>query len=413
MELTTKDYELFKEFMLFKQMKESNNDIVIDNNISNDPVTINTLTRRKKGSGCINKLSGKRERPFVAKITVGYDKWTGKQNTEIIGYFKTREDANKGLDIYNLEEQKIAKTGAYQEYTQSVDAKLPKTNKGSSVNTKTNKGVPTLDDIWQIVLERSYKKVSDSTIASYKTSYKYLLPFKDTYITMIKIKDLQDMFDKFSENEMSYSSMFTIKVILKKIFDFAIMNDLIDKNYAEYIQVNDIRESKKNKKAITHEHIKVLFKNADNGDIESKMALIMIYTGMRPSELLELKTENVHIEESYVIGGIKTQTGKNRIIPIHDCIKDYLKDYIDSEVIGKSYNAYAYKYFRNIRVLDYDYTPHCCRHTFASLSEEYELKIDCVKRIMGHKFQDLTKDIYTHANIERLVKEVNRLPYLG
>ena len=52
----------------------------------------------------------------------------------------------------------------------------------------------------------------------------------------------------------------------------------------------------------------------------------MIYTGLRPTELLEILTENVHLEEKYMIGGIKTDAGKDRIIPLNDKIIPLIKN---------------------------------------------------------------------------------------
>lgn len=50
------------------------------------------------------------------------------------------------------------------------------------------------------------------------------------------------------------------------------------------------------------------------------IVLIYIYTGCRPVELLDIKSEDVHLDERYMIGGVKTEAGKNRIIPIHKAI---------------------------------------------------------------------------------------------
>ena len=40
---------------------------------------------------------------------------------------------------------------------------------------------------------------------------------------------------------------------------------------------------------------------------QSDIILIMIYTGLRPTELLEIQTENVHLNEKYMVGGMKTK----------------------------------------------------------------------------------------------------------
>lgn len=43
----------------------------------------------------------------------------------------------------------------------------------------------------------------------------------------------------------------------------------------------------------------------------------MIYNGLRPNELLDIKTKNVFLNDRYIIGEGKTEVGKDRIIPIH------------------------------------------------------------------------------------------------
>ena len=61
--------------------------------------------------------------------------------------------------------------------------------------------------------------------------------------------------------------------------------------------------------------------------------LIMIYTGLRPTELLEIQTENVHLDEKYMVGGMKTEAGKDRIIPLNDQIIPLVKNRYDGQVI--------------------------------------------------------------------------------
>ncbi len=48
--------------------------------------------------------------------------------------------------------------------------------------------------------------------------------------------------------------------------------------------------------------------------------LILIYTGMRVGELLDIRLDNVYLDQKYMIGGSKTEAGKDRVIPLHDRI---------------------------------------------------------------------------------------------
>lgn len=138
----------------------------------------------------------------------------------------------------------------------------------------------------------------------------------------------------------------------------------------------------------------------------------MIYTGMRPSELLKLKKEDIHLEERYIVGGIKTKNGINRIIPIHGCISKYVKNLSDSNILGSTYQNYLYHFNKCKDALKFECTPHSGRHTFATLANEFELNEFLVKKIMGHSAKDLTKDVYTHVDTKRLIDEINKLPDL-
>ena len=57
-----------------------------------------------------------------------------------------------------------------------------------------------------------------------------------------------------------------------------------------------------------------------------------------------------------------------------------------------------------------EHTPYDCRHTLATRADNYNLNDLCIKLIMGHSVQDITKGVYTHKTPQQLVEEVNKLP---
>jgi len=77
----------------------------------------------------------------------------------------------------------------------------------------------------------------------------------------------------------------------------------------------------------------------------------MLYTGMRSGEIRSIKKENIFLDENYMIGGIKTEAGKGRIIPIHPKIKDLIfdntsgKDFdFESSIDKETYNQVVLDY---------------------------------------------------------------------
>lgn len=109
---------------------------------------------------------------------------------------------------------------------------------------------------------------------------------------------------------------------------YAKLNEYIDRDLTEGLVYEWTNTTKQIHDRYSDEEIKTLWSKLyeiNNVDI----ILIMIYTGLRPTELLEILTENVHLEEKYMIGGIKTDAGNDRIIPLNDKIIPLIKNRYD------------------------------------------------------------------------------------
>ena len=56
------------------------------------------------------------------------------------------------------------------------------------------------------------------------------------------------------------------------------------------------------------------------------MILFSLYTGFRPSEVLLIETVNVDLARWRIKGGIKTDAGIDRIVPVHPLIRQLVQD---------------------------------------------------------------------------------------
>ena len=411
MEITKEDFELFLQFKQFMGTKD---------NIELSPIP-QKKTRRDKGSGSIIKLSGTRKRPFLVSVTTGYDKYTGKQQQTPLAYVSERKYAEKVLDIYLLETNGKCDKNTTLDYIYSVDGRVAK--KGNlievdeSVISKLDDRVrvskcPTFEEIWKKVYANDLSHLSDRALINYRVSFRHFEKLHKRKIDSITLHELQPYFDELMEKGTGQSKMNNMKIVLNYIFKYAIKYDYIEKNYAQYISFKETlnKDDKKYKVPFTKEQIKDLFKHDENPIVQT--ILIMIYTGMRPSELLKLKKENVHIDERYMIGGLKTKNGIDRVIPIHECIVQYVEKFFDNK-IPKHYQYYLLKFNEIKEQYQFQCTPHSGRHTFATLANEYELNEFLIKKIMGHSSRDLTKDVYTHVETKRLIDEINKIPTLN
>lgn len=335
--------------------------------------------RRSKGTGSIVYLGKKRSKPYGALITLGYDDETGKQVQKYIGYFKTREEAQKSLEQHNT-----------------------KTEHKEDIKT------PTVKEIWDKVVEKDLTHLNEKTIRNYQITFKYLKPIYKRPIDSLALADIQPFFDRLMEEKTGKGKLNFLKIIFSYIFKYAIKYDYVEKDYSKYIKFKDSLEVKRNKVPFTNEQILELMKNDNDPIIQS--ILIMIFTGMRPSELLELKKENIHLEERYMIGGLKTKAGINRTIPIHEDIVKYIKNF---PKLPSYYQLYLVQFNKIKDKYNFECTPHSCRHTFATLAKLNGVSEYARKKIMGHSSQDITDDVYTHAPIEYLIKEVNKIKIEG
>lgn len=86
------------------------------------------------------------------------------------------------------------------------------------------------------------------------------------------------------------------------------MNEYIDRDLTEGLVYEWTNSTEQIHDKYSDEEIKTLWSKLyeiNNVDI----ILIIIYTGLRPTELLEIQTENVHLDEKYMVGGMKTEAG--------------------------------------------------------------------------------------------------------
>lgn len=198
------------------------------------------------------------------------------------------------------------------------------------------------------------------------------------------------------------------------MYRYAIKYDIVDKNYAELC--NSVKvERKKIKIPFTVEEVQKLWEMVEKVPFVD-MVLVGIYSGFRPIELTMIKTKDVHLEEEYIIGGTKTDAGRDRVVPIHPQVESLIRKRYDeaNEYLFMDYNMFT----RDISSLTYDkyrgrfkkvmsavnmkHNPHETRHTFITQAKYCKVNEYILKKIIGHEIRDVTEAVYTHRTIEDL-----------
>lgn len=340
--------------------------------------------KNPNGYGSISKLSGKRRRPFIVRITTGFD-INGRQIMKVLGYYHTQAEAIKALANYNDNPYDI------------------------------NLNDITLKEILDRFMENKKGKVEKSSLKSYRVWYNYLRPLYSKRIKDIRTFELQNFINSLSH--LSTGSLKLVKSFIRMLFKDAMEMDIISKDYSEYIKLPKYKKVIE-PKIFTEEEIALLWDNIKILDYADAI-LILIYTGMRINELLKLEKKNVNLENNTIAGGSKTDAGRNRIIPIYPkilpLITKRMANKTDYLIPNRTESgAYIYNNFRTnefvkiMKQLGMEHTVHDTRHTFATMISDVSDNENAITGIIGHTNINMTKK-YTHTNIEKMRKEMEKI----
>ena len=347
--------------------------------------------KRMNGEGTVYQdLNGK----WKAEVTLGYDE----------------EITSDGKRI--LKRKKATKTGF--DTKKEALAYLPQLRHTVTVTDMNIK----FKDLYKKWIDGHKAKVGKATIDNYKAAYKYFAPLYYVEVAKVKTEHLQKCIDDCPHGRRTKENM---KAVGTCMFRLAMQLDVVDRNYAEYIYIP--KEDKTERLAFSSEQLKTMW---DNVSIfpDLKYVLILCYTGMRIGEMLGAETEKYNKEEQYFITGSKTDAGKNRTITISPRILPFFEDFGKGEYLFfDKKKKLSEKDFRNdifypaLQKVSIDqvnkdgshlYTPHCCRHTFATLMKDVDAPTTDKQKLIGHKKFEMTAH-YTHTDVESLRKITDKI----
>lgn len=356
------------------------------------------------GFGNVSKLSGNRRKPWRARKTEEWKLVNGKRKQifTTIGYYETRAQAIQALAEYNANPWDISKTTI------------------------------TLKEVYEKWSADKFESISASNINGYKASWKLCEPIKDMRFIDIKLSHLQGVVDSSGKNPPTLKKF---KILFNQLFDFAIMNEIIskDKNIVEYVKIGEAEKSTKHYR-FTNEEIETMWLWSNKNDYVQVM-LMLIYSGVRPGELFNLKKEDVDIENK--IFNIKKGKNENAIrkVPIHDKTLPFFENwmqknespYLVTQLNGKqikfdtNHGQYVDSYWKpllmDMGILEYknakneikEHSPDDTRHTFTTMWKEKKLDEAMRRKIQGHSGKGIGEIVYTHFEIEKLREELNCL----
>lgn len=344
---------------------------------------------RGKGFGNVTFFKNCRTNPYRARI-----RRDGKQIH--IGYFPTVAEANQAIANYLVE------------YNEKHSPRIEWT-------------LQQFYDSWS---EIAFQNITKSGINSHKASWNYLSLISHKKMKELKTSDYQECIDNAVSQGKSRAVCEKIRNLISLLCQEAMKDDVIDRNYANLLNLP--KSDKKEKGIFTDDEIALLVEHDD--DLEARIILVLIYTGLRIGEFIALTPKNIDIDRWIIRGGSKTNAGRNRIIPIIPKIRTYVRSLVDeapsedSKLFDHGYtwfrNKFFYRYLISIGMLTQSevdvggeprLTPHSTRHTFASLARRAGVEKDILIRVIGHTDYNTTDENYVKMNIDELSAEMEKI----
>lgn len=342
--------------------------------------------RLPNGYGSVYKLSGNRRRPWIARVTTGWGP-EGKQLYYTVGYYRTRAEALEALaDYHNNPIGELRDT--------------------------------TLGDIYERWYNSKVDAVAKSQMDAYRAVWKRVSRLAKEPIRNIRTSHLQEIIDDMRREGLSRSTLEKAKTMLGQLFELAVADDIVRHNYARAIKLPPAR--KPTKDVFSDLEIHQIEQLAQAGDVWAGTVMILLYTGMRVGELVALTPFQVDPEKWVITGGIKTDAGRDRTMPVHSRILPYVRYWYNTKgprLIHRNGQPISTDYYRKHIFypalqragITRHMTPHATRRTFATRLNSAKVQPKYIQALMGHADFAVTANEYIMPPIDELKEAIEAI----
>ena len=215
---------------------------------------------------------------------------------------------------------------------------------------------------------------------------------------------------------------------LKSFFGYLVFENIIKKSPIDIIDTPKV--GRKLPQTLTHDEVNLIIESiklkSRNG-IRNRAIIETLYgSGLRVSELINLKISNIYFQEDLIM--ILGKGNKQRFVPMSYYSKKYIKKYINKirskKAIKKNFHDYLFinkngeklsrvsifnivKDLMNVLNLNKTISPHTFRHSFATHILENGADLRSIQQMMGHE-NITTTEIYTHVDTRHLSKVLEK-----
>lgn len=304
---------------------------------------------------------------------------------------------------------------------------------------------------------RQKKGVRHNTIANYNFVLNIIKkePFGGLPIRRVKLSDAKLWLIKLQSDGRGYSTIHSVRGVVRPAFQMAVDDDLIRKNPFDFPLATVVVNDSATREAITRKQERAFLEFVRNDKHYQRYydgIYILFKTGMRISEFVGLTASSLDMKKrritidcqlqrtrdmKYVIERPKTESG-NRVIPmsedVYACFKRILEQRkppkVEPMIDGRYGFLYLDKngmpmvalhwehYFKRIcekynglyRTPLPEITPHVCRHTYCSNMAKSGMNPKTLQYLMGHSDIGITLNTYTHLEFEDVEAECRKMP---
>lgn len=335
--------------------------------------------RRGNGSG----YAYQRGKTWTLRVTIGY---TVDENGKVVRLYRTK--------------------GGYPTKTEAL-------RHVDELKAEPVRKCPTLSELWKLYYNGPFDKLSSSKQTAYKIAWNKLSRLAHIPVDHLTIKDLTTC---VSTKAPTYYPARDMKTILCKLWDYAIAEQYVAVRLPDFIELPSLHETEPIPFAETEIHS--LWRGYGGGDRFAGYILLMIYTGMMPGELLDLRLPMIDWNRLEIIGaGKKTSVRKKTPLVLADIIIPVLDDLCQNKpstnrsdkVVGLNKDKFYEEYYlclerNNCRRL----TPYACRHTTATALALGNIAPSVIQKVMRHaKFS--TTQRYIHPDTADMHEAINKI----
>ena len=269
------------------------------------------------------------------------------------------------------------------------------------------------------------KRCSKNTVNAYITDLnmygEFLKKYQDVYdVSDIEREHINKYLLSLKRKELSKQTIARKIIAIKEFHKFLYTENLVKTNPAQFIDTP--KTDKPLPVVLTKEEIEKMLSSINGEkpiDIRNRAMMETMYaSGLRISELLELRLSNLHLREKYM--RIVGKGDKERLVPLGEMAIMYLRKYIEgarleltkgnTDLLFFNYKGEKmsrqgfYKFIVNLardNGITKEISPHTIRHSFATHLLEGGVDLRIVQELLGH--EDIsTTQIYTHIDKSKL-----------